>query len=86
MNLYCPSDFVEISRKWCRPEVNIASNPESTNLETAKTTCFDNQNCQMFYDVDSEHERFGFCNSDSVVENSSILSSLYIECKLEKRR
>ena len=55
-----------------------------TNLEEAKTTCGNNPDCKMFYDVDSQHKSYSFCNSASIADDSSVLSSLFVKCALTK--
>ena len=44
-------------------------------------SCNDHEDCMMFYDVNSEEEKYSLCDRGSSIRVSSNFSSLYLKCK-----
>lgn len=56
------------------------------NVVDAKKACYTEEDCTMFYDVDSKGQNFGFCHIDHTVEDSVLNSTGYIKCKTANYR
>ena len=64
---------------WC----NSQNDGEYLSLLEAKKSCSPDEDCGMFYDVESKNENYVLCTKFSVTKPSTFFGSsrLYMKCK-----
>ena len=70
--------------KWCDSDKLEPQLKDIRNFKEAKENCAYDQRCGMLVDLASEHEKYSLCNFNADIFDSSVSSTLYLKCKINK--
>ena len=77
-------DYVLRQSNWCYPTIKEEKYSNMFNIEDAIKSCNDQEDCMMFYDINSEEAKYSLCDRGSSIRASSNFSSLYLKCEKPK--
>ena len=70
--------------KWCSSDKMDSDLKDILSLSEAKEKCTSNKGCGMFIDLASKNEKYSLCTFNSAIAHSSVSSTLYLKCKMNK--
>ena len=71
-----------MEKKWCTPKLKSQENDINFKAEDPEKLCSSIDLCTMFYNIDSQNQKFVYCDYPANVEESHVSSSLYVKCKI----
>ena len=71
--------------QWCFPQMEGEKYRNIADFKDAMRMCNEEEDCMMFYDVNSEKEKYILCDRKSDIHLSSNSSSLFLKCKCFER-